>query len=140
MDTQAQQLIIGLDIGQSRVGIARAGWPLGLAQPWQTVSADDLIGQIRDWAAQESLKAVVVGMPRGLSGQDTAQTAYVREVVEQLRTILSVPIHIQDEAVTSVRAEEELRDRGKPYTKEDIDALSAAYILEDYLAHPGAED
>jgi RNase H-fold protein (predicted Holliday junction resolvase) len=46
---------------------------------------------------------------------------------------LPLPISWQDEAVTSVRAEEELRARGKPYVREDIDALAATYILEDYL-------
>jgi RNase H-fold protein (predicted Holliday junction resolvase) len=42
-----------------------------------------------------------------------------------------------DEAVTSTRAEAELQSRRKPYAKEDIDMLSAVYILEDFLReHP----
>jgi RNase H-fold protein (predicted Holliday junction resolvase) len=43
----------------------------------------------------------------------------------------------QDEAVTSKQAVSELISRGKAYVKEDIDALAAAYILEDYLAAYG---
>ena len=131
-----QQLMIGLDIGKTRIGVAKASWPLGVVQPWKTIAADDLIGQIQTWAADGLLKAVVVGMPRDLSGQDTTQTAYVRDLVERLRIVLPVPVYVRDEAVTSIKAEEELRVRGKPYTKADIDALSAVYILEDYLAHP----
>lgn len=135
-----QQLMIGLDIGQTRVGVARTSWPLGVVQPWKTIAADDLIDQIQAWAADGSLRAVVVGMPRGLSGQDTAQTVYVRDCVEKLRAVLSIPVYVRDEAVTSIRAEEELRARGKPYAKADIDALSAVYILEDYLTHPDEAD
>jgi RNase H-fold protein (predicted Holliday junction resolvase) len=41
---------------------------------------------------------------------------------------------MQDEAVTSKRAEAELEARGKPYQRGDIDALAATYILEDFLA------
>jgi RNase H-fold protein (predicted Holliday junction resolvase) len=41
---------------------------------------------------------------------------------------------MQDEAATSRQAESELQARGKPYSKEDIDALSATYILEDFIS------
>ena len=40
---------------------------------------------------------------------------------------------MQDEALTSVKAEEELKDRKSPYEKGDIDSLAATYILQDYI-------
>ena len=44
---------------------------------------------------------------------------------------------MQDEAVTSVEAEQRLKNRGKPYSKGDIDAEAAAMILDDYLKTAG---
>lgn len=80
---------------------------------------------------------LVVGLPRGLDGQHTAQTVRVEEFKAELEQALSVPVHWQDEALTSRQAEEELEARGKPYQKGDIDALSATYILEDFMRdHP----
>jgi putative transcription antitermination factor YqgF len=68
-----------------------------------------------------------------LQGQETDQTGYVRNFVATLQKEISTPIVLQDEALTSHHAEEELESRGKPYAKGDIDALAACYILEDYL-------
>jgi putative Holliday junction resolvase len=86
---------------------------------------------------EQGAVGLVIGLPRGLDGQETAQTRAVREFAEQLKPAVQLPYYWQDEAVTSRQAEEELKSRGKPYQKGDIDALSATYILEDFLRdHP----
>jgi putative transcription antitermination factor YqgF len=72
-----------------------------------------------------------------LDGQHTSQTVAVEEFKAELERTLSVPVYWQDEALTSRLAEDELKARGRPYKKADIDALSATYILEDFLRdHP----
>jgi putative Holliday junction resolvase len=85
------------------------------------------------------VSAVVVGLPRGLNGQATEQTVKVQQFADRLRRTLAVPIYLQDEALTSRLATTELRHRRKAYNKGDIDALSACYILEDWL-HQHQED
>jgi putative Holliday junction resolvase len=91
------------------------------------------VEQIKQLVIEHDARTLVVGLPRGLEGQETAQTAAVREFVALLSQQLSIPLVLQDEAVTSRKAEEELLARGKPYAKGDIDALAATYILDDYL-------
>ena len=76
----------------------------------------------------------MVGLPRGLDGQRTAQTEEVEAFARGLGERFGLPVHMQDEAVTSKQAEAELEARGKPYGKGDIDALAATYILQDWLA------
>ncbi len=83
---------------------------------------------------ERAVSQLVAGLPRGLDGQETAQTAYARNFAEAISQQLQLPVYYQDEAVTSRQAEAELQARGKPYAKGDIDALAATYILEDYLA------
>jgi len=94
---------------------------------------DSSLEQLRQICSQEQVDLLVIGLPRGLNGQETQQTVAARTYGEKLAADLNLPVAWQDEAVTSVQAEQELIKRGKPYQKGDIDALAATYILEDYL-------
>lgn len=126
--------ILALDVGSARIGMARASAAVRLAAPAGTLQhTGDVIDQLKAWCTKEQVSQLVIGLPRGMDGQDTAQTTAVRAFGDKVGHELGLPIHWQDEAVTSIRAEEELRQKGKPYRKEDIDALAATYILEDYL-------
>lgn len=135
---QANSTILALDVGARRIGVARAHTDIRMAQPLTTLNhTADIMHTIVKLAQDEQAILVVVGLPRGLSGQDTKQTISVRQFVEMLETALPVPVVMQDEALTSQKAEAELTARGKAYTKEAVDALAATYILEDYFAdHP----
>jgi putative Holliday junction resolvase len=131
--------LLALDVGEKRIGVARASMSVRIAQPLVTLSNDaEFLAGLKAIIVQEDVSELVIGYPRGLHGQSTHQTEYVEVFSAQLKT-LELPIHFQDEAVTSEKAESELKSRGKNYRKEDIDALAATYILEDYLGEHEAE-
>lgn len=126
--------ILALDVGAARIGLALASRAARLASPYKTIAnTPDSVEQLRAICEREDVKEIVVGLPRGMSGQETAQTTAVREYGQRVASALPLPLHWQDETLTSIKAEEELTRRGKPYQKADIDALAATYILEDYL-------
>ena len=137
MQTTTPSTILALDVGERRVGVARASTMARLASPLVTLERGaDTLKAITEIVQTESVSRIVVGLPRGLQGQSTPQTAAVAAFGKELET-LGLPLHWQDEALTSRKAEAELESRGKPYNKGDIDALSAVYILEDFLRdHP----
>ena len=125
---------LSLDIGEVRIGFAANPAGVQIAQPRGVVKNDDkVVTSIKKIIETEKPAVLVVGLPRGMQGQETDQTKYVREFVENLKTNISIPIVLQDEALTSVKAEHELDERGKSYERGDIDALAASYILQDYL-------
>jgi putative Holliday junction resolvase len=130
--------ILALDVGAKRIGVATANAVARIAHPLTTIENNaDVLLTIEGLMHQEQAVMVVVGLPRGLSGQETGQTRTVQAFAKTLEEYLNVPLHWQDEAVTSEQAEAELKQRGKPYAKGDIDALAATYILEDFLhEHP----
>ncbi len=131
---QSSASVIGLDIGTVRIGVSKASWPVGLPSPMTTLINNQAFwDNFTQLVKEENVKFIIVGRPRDMSSQVTKQTAYVDNFIAQIKAKIDRPLYIQDEAVTSIRAEEELKARGKPYKKEDIDALSATYILEDYL-------
>ena len=123
-----------LDVGEVRIGVALTPKGVRIAQPYGVIANDDSVMQsIRKLIDQEQITALAIGLPRGLQGQETDQTRYVRDFVQRLQGYIDTPIELQDEALTSHKAEEELAARGKKFEKGDIDALAACYILEDFL-------
>lgn len=127
------KIILALDIGERRIGMAIARSDTRLPQPQGAIEKnEDWLDTLRRHVAEHQAEVLVVGLPRGLDGQETSQTAAVRAVSEQLKA-LDLPLFLQDEAVTSVKAEQELKDRGVRYNKANVDALAAVYILDDFL-------
>jgi len=122
---------LGIDYGAKRIGLAIADDQANIARPYKTVAAGELEAVI---ASEGPFDAVVVGLPRALSGGDTAQTLAVRRAADDLlwRKLHIEPV-FQDEAGTSGVAEDRLRQAGKPYDKAAVDAEAASIILQDYL-------
>jgi putative Holliday junction resolvase len=125
---------MALDVGTVRVGVAVASHIARLPYPHATLENDDsLWSGLQDICQAESIGTVIVGLPRSLSGDDTSQTAYCRSFAEEASEKLGLQVVLQDEALTSVKAEAELKASRKPRQPGDVDALAATYILEDYL-------
>ena len=113
--------LLGVDYGAKRVGVAVASDGLNVARPLTTLTHDDrLVDQLKQLAAKEGATAIVLGLPRNLDGDDTAQTRQVRDFAQQLRQA-GMTVHFQDEAATS-------RDEAA-----DVDQVAATLILQDYL-------
>lgn len=128
--------IVALDIGAKRIGVASANVVARLASPLKTLEVTEtILEDINQLLAQETAMAVVLGLPRGMQGQETAQTKTVEAFGEKLKQVITIPLYWQDEAMTSQLSEDELKASNKSYTKGSIDALAATYILEDFLAN-----
>jgi putative Holliday junction resolvase len=128
----AHKTLIALDIGEKRIGVAMADTGIRIAVPIQTIEVDGSeVDAITRLVAEKSADTIVVGYPRNQSGETTAQTQYAEAFARKLDGV--APIKFQDESLTSVLAESQLKAHGKPYTKGDIDAQAAALILQDYL-------
>lgn len=126
--------VLALDIGGRRIGVAKGDTILRIAHPYRTVLVVDgsELSELQAIVKEVEPETIVVGFPRNQSGEQTAQTETVQAFAEQLKQF-GVDTVFQDESLTSVIAEQRLREAGKPYTKEMIDAEAAAIILQDYL-------
>ena len=132
---QAPKSILAIDVGAKRIGISVASLAAKLPRPLITLEKNDtLMPAIRDIVEVENVGLMVVGFPRGMEGQETAQTKAIEEFTAKLRENFAMPIKYQDESLTSKHAKIELESRGRVYDKGDIDSLAATYILEDFLS------
>lgn len=125
---------LALDVGEKRIGVAVGDDAVRIAVPFDTLEVGDgkEVERIARMVIDEDVATIVVGYPRNQSGEATAQTAYVEAFAAKLKDI-SPNIVFQDESLTSVLAEQQLKSHKRPYTKGDIDAQAAAIILQDYL-------
>lgn len=126
-------VVLALDIGEKRVGVAIAEPPVFLAHALPTLATTQLKEALPKLIKEREVSVVVIGRPRNQAGETTKQTKFAEELIASLHLGDAIKLVWQDESLTSVKAEEELEARGKPYEKADIDALAATYILEDYL-------
>ena len=128
--------IVALDVGERRIGVALANMEARMASPLMTLDRQeysDIYARIKQLITEHNVQTVVVGLPRGMQGQETQQTASTREFARELEDLCNVTVQFQDEAGTSLLAKEELNTLKKNYDKGDVDKLAATYILRDWL-------
>ena len=120
--------ILALDVGSKRVGVACSDELAIIAIPLGTLrraSYNRDAALIAALVAEKAAECVVVGLPTSLSGQASAQTRRIEQFAEMLATRISVPVVLWDERLTTVMA--------KAINASDLDAVAAAFILQNYL-------
>jgi putative Holliday junction resolvase len=131
---------MALDVGEKRIGVAIGNFETKIASPLVTIEVDGHeIEKITELLDREEIDIVVVGFPRNSKGEETKQTAFVRAFTEKLIPVLDNNFEYpkkmiyQDESLSSVIAEERLKESGVNWTKADVDKEAAAIILQDFL-------
>lgn len=126
---------LGIDFGEKRIGVACGDTETRLARPLVTLAAgSDPAAQVAEIARAEGAELIVLGLPRGLDGQETRQTAVVRAFGRTLEDVSGLRVEYTDEALTSEAARERLLARGEdPKRGGAIDREAAAIILQDFL-------
>jgi putative holliday junction resolvase len=126
---------LGIDYGSKRVGLAIASSQTHMAQRLKTLPNDEsLISELLKLVKEYEISHVILGLPRNLESEDTAQTAAVRGFLDRFKDSCNVPVVLQDEALTSEQARSHLEmTTSGTIKKEMIDAEAAAIILQDYL-------
>ncbi|CAB5038831.1 MAG: Holliday junction resolvase RuvX [Actinobacteria bacterium] len=128
---------LGLDFGSTRIGVAICDPDGILATPFSTLpSGPELIAQISSICESEKIVAIVVGLPRSLSGEISHAANLVNDFIVQLTAHLpDLPILTFDERFTTTLANQALRASGRSAKdgRAVIDQIAAVNILQSYL-------
>lgn len=131
--------IIALDLGLKRVGIAVSDSSLAAITRHESLrrtSWKKLLSDVTQLILTFDASTLVIGFPLSLDGHEGTAAAEVRRVAENFARSLVLPVYLQDERLTSVEAEDNLRQAG--YSAREIgarvDSEAAAIILRDFLA------
>ena len=127
---------LAIDYGTKRTGLAICDRAETIASPLAVIHGQkELLKKIAEVVETENVEAVVLGLPLNMTGTESAQTRLVFKFAEQLKDHLHIPVHFQDERLSSFSAEEKLASA--KFTKEKmrkrLDAVAAAEILEAFL-------
>jgi putative Holliday junction resolvase len=130
--------ILGLDIGDSRIGVAISDPVEIIATPLTVITRDDdntAIAAIIHLVGQYDVKRIVIGLPYSLDGSIGRQANKVKDFVDKLSQSTSARIELRDERLSTVAAERLLRGAGnkKAGKRSHLDAAAAAFILQGYL-------
>ncbi|HSH01521.1 MAG TPA: Holliday junction resolvase RuvX [Anaerolineae bacterium] len=130
--------LLGIDMGEKRIGLA-------LSDPTQTLAQAHSILQrtsrTADFAAiqtivqEQTVVGLVIGLPQQPDRPDDAKIAWIQDYGHELSQTLQLPLTFWDEAFTTRQAANSLRARGRKakQQKDRLDAVAAAFILQDYL-------
>lgn len=130
---------LGVDLGAVRVGVALSDPTGTLASPLSVMTrSGDLLDRIADLVAEYEVGAVVVGLPRSLDGRERQAAKSARAEASQLADRLAVPVHLQDERLTTVVAHSVMAAAGKNARQRrgSVDASAAALLLQSWLESP----
>lgn len=131
-------VILGVDYGTKRIGLATGDSASALVFPLRTIdrtAASDAVAAVLDAARAESAERIVVGVPRRMTGgSETGETERAAlAFVGALRAETGIPVDTEDERMTSALADRWRHMEGRKKGKFDRDAAAAAAILESYI-------
>jgi putative Holliday junction resolvase len=134
--------VLALDYGEARCGCALSDPTGTLATPLPAIERPGTrrgLARIVSLVEEREVERIVVGLPVGLSGDDTEQTAETREFAARLGERVNVPVELYDERFTTrIAQRRELggRERGRRggLALADEDSRAAAVLLEGWLA------
>ena len=130
--------ILGVDYGRARIGVAISDELGMLAHPLETIPAARLetaAKRIAELVREKDVAAVVLGMPRHMTGEMGVAAAEVTVFADKLRPLLKCELVLWDERLTTTAANRALRDAGQKTrrTRGVVDQVAAQMILQGYL-------
>ena len=127
---------LAIDYGTKHTGLAICDPAETIASPLAVIhSQKELLERIAEVVKSENVEAIVLGLPLNMDDSQGPQAKLIFKFAEQLKKHLDIPIHFQDERLSTFGAEEKLAPakftRGKK--RKRLDAIAAAEILQAFL-------
>jgi putative Holliday junction resolvase len=130
--------IVALDLGQKRVGVAASDALLisiTKLAPLARSNWKQLLRDVGEIVRRLDARTLVIGLPLRLDGGKGSAALAAEDAARKFARSLKIPVYLQDESLSSVEAEEQLREAGKtPSERRDlVDCQAAAIILRDFI-------
>jgi putative holliday junction resolvase len=130
--------VMGLDVGDRRIGVAVSDELALTAQPVLTLVRSNRrhdLNSIERLIRKYHCSAIVVGNPLYMSGDQSPQAEKVQAFAQMLRDETGLPVHLWDERLTTTEAHRHLHAAGRAGSEHRavVDQVAAVLILESYL-------
>lgn len=130
--------ILALDVGEKRIGVAVSDADGTIAQADGVIvrrSSRQVLAEISTRVAAVGAERIVVGLPLRMDGTEGDAAVRVRKFIDALRGMISVPVEVQDERLSTSEAERVMIAAGAQRARRRAarDAVAAALFLQTYL-------
>ena len=135
-ELQLRRRILGIDLGQARIGVAVSDELGLLAHPVETIPANKNAAQrIAELVREKNAERVVVGLPRHMNGSVGESGIDALAFAKKLQAVLPCEVVTWDERLTTTAANRALRDSGRRTrdSRHVVDQVAAQMILQGYL-------
>ncbi|MFP4145835.1 MAG: Holliday junction resolvase RuvX [Phycisphaeraceae bacterium] len=136
---------LAIDPGDKRTGLASGDDVSGLVTPIGAIvtgSLGERLRQILKHIDEQGPDALVLGLPLNMDGTEGPRARKARELAERLREATGLEVHLADERLSSVAADEQMAQSGLTHKQKKArrDALAAAAILREFLRGGGGRE
>ncbi|TSC93304.1 MAG: RNAse H-fold protein YqgF [Candidatus Berkelbacteria bacterium Licking1014_85] len=130
------QKLLALDIGDKYIGLAKN--IQSISQRLNSILNDkNSIKNISQIISDNKIDKIIVGLPLGYDGKETDQSNIIKEYILQLRKYIKIPVVYENEILTSIEAQNNLRTAG--FSPSEVKKLehseAASILLQQYLSH-----
>ncbi|MEX1158093.1 MAG: Holliday junction resolvase RuvX [Thermomicrobiales bacterium] len=128
--------LLGLDLGERRIGVAVSDDTGVIASPVRIIDLKRAtLEDVANLAGEFKVDGIIVGLPKGMSGDEGFQARETRAMAAEIEAFVSVPIIFWDERLSSYIADQALSARVKSprERRKQLDAIAAAVTLQSYL-------
>ena len=130
--------IMGLDLGEKRIGIAFSdpmGWTAQGHSILQRKGLKKDLSYLQELCQEFQVEKIVLGLPLNMNGTMGPKALETQEFARALQEVLKIPVDFWDERLSSKSAERVLleADLSRKRRKELIDKIAAVHILQAYL-------
>ena len=134
---------MGLDFGSKTVGVAISDQLLLTAQALEIIRRPEenklrkTLARIEELIVQYDVTEIVLGLPLNMDDSEGDRAKLSLEFKEKLERRTGLPVHMWDERLTTVEADEIMDEAGikREDRKKYVDMIAARVILEGYMEY-----
>lgn len=130
---------LGLDLGSRTLGVSISDKGGMFARAYSVIrhneEYDRLLNEVKEIVSLENIDAIVLGFPKNMNNTVGPKGELSIEFKEKLENLLSIPVYLQDERLTTKQAHDVLisNDTSRKKRKQVVDKMAACIILQSYL-------
>lgn len=134
---------LGLDLGSKTLGIAVSDLTGLIASSYKTIrhneEYDSLVEEVKKIVAELNIEGIVLGFPKNMNNTVGYKGELSLNFKKNLEKVLSIPIYLQDERLTTKSATDVLimGNVSRKNRKKVVDSVAATIILQSFLDKEG---
>ena len=133
--------LMGLDYGSKTVGVALSDLLHITASSFEVIRRPNeidlksTIERIVEIINEQNVEKIVLGLPKNMNNTEGESSEKVRKFKEKLEKVISIPVVLWDERLTTVESHNMMIEAGMNWRKrkEVVDKVAAYSILENFM-------